>query len=277
MTATFYILDDNNATSPDARLTIEIGTSHIAYLVIDQNNHCIALAIYFIKDDPNQEKACSLLTEMAIEHPVFNKLFSKITIVYNNPVTTFVPAEFKHPSSDKPFIELLHGDTSEISVREDHLTALDVYNIYGVNKRIEATVSYLFKADRSVHLYSLLPEIAPSNGDLLYCVFSNNHFTAMLLRNGELQIIQTFLFKAPLDAVYYLLQLCNSFSIQPHELQLELNGMIDADSALYQELYKYFPEIRFSDLPGAFTYPAGLDAYPRHYFSNLFALAACAS
>jgi hypothetical protein len=277
LTATFYILDDDNASSPDARLTIEIGTSHIGYLVIDQNNHCIALAIYFIKDDPNQEKACSLLTEMAIEHPVFNKLFSRITIVYSNPVTTFVPSEFKHPSSDKPFIELLHGDTSEISVREDHLTTLDVYNIYGVNKRIEATVSYLFKADRSVHLYSLLPEIAPTDGNLFYCVFSNNHFTAMLVKEGLLQIIQTFTFKAPLDTVYYLLQLCNSFGLQPFEVWLELNGMIDEDSALYQELFKYFPQMKFSGLPENFTYPKGLDAYPSHYFSNLFAIAACGS
>jgi hypothetical protein len=53
--------------------------------------------------------------------------------------------------------------------------------------------------------------------------------------------------------------------------------MIDEDSALYQELFKYFPQMKFSGLPENFTYPKGLDAYPSHYFSNLFAIAACGS
>jgi hypothetical protein len=276
LTASFYILDDQT-TASDARLVIEIGVHSIAYLVINEHNHCIALAIYFIKDDPNQEKACSLLTEMAIEHPVFNKLFTRITIVYSNAHSTLVPAEFRQPANILPHIELLHGSMSDMSVREDHIGSLDVFNIYGVNKRIEATVSYLFKADRSVHLYSLLPQIASSDGDKLYCVFSNNQFTALLVKSGQLQIIQTFFFKAPLDAVYHLLQLCQSFAVQPVEIPLELNGMIDESSVLYQELYKYFGHISFSRLPEKFTYPKGMQAYPEHYFSNLFAIAACES
>jgi hypothetical protein len=90
-----------------------------------------------------------------------------------------------------------------------------------------------------------------------------------------LQVIQNFQYKVPEDAAYHLLNVCERFEVKANDTVLHLNGMIDPDSNLYNELYKYFLQTAFGTLPEIFTYNEEIKKYPEHYFSHLFELAAC--
>ena len=54
-----------------------------------------------------------------------------------------------------------------------------------------------------------------------------------------------------------------------------VSGMIDVDSSLYSELFKYFLNMEFAILPGNFNYADAIKEQPAHYFSHLFATALC--
>jgi hypothetical protein len=124
---------------------------------------------------------------------------------------------------------------------------------------------------------SILVNINKEDSNILYAVMYPGHITVLLKNKGQLQLVQNFEYGTPQDAVYQLLNACKSFDVDPGEITLHLCGMIDADSGLYGELYKYFLHIRFAGLPLNFNYTAGISNYPAHYFSHLFATALCVS
>ena len=109
----------------------------------------------------------------------------------------------------------------------------------------------------------------------LYCIFGIGQFTAMLIKEGKLQCIQSYSFKVPEDITFFLLQLCESFEISTEDVELQLNGMIDQKSNLFEELHNYFLTINFGTLPVNFTYPESINEHPEHYFSHLFQMIAC--
>jgi preprotein translocase subunit SecA len=90
-----------------------------------------------------------------------------------------------------------------------------------------------------------------------------------------LQVIKNFEFSTPDDAVYHLLNICQSFEVDATKTGLIISGMVDANSNLYNELYKYFLKIDFTTLPENFNYTEEIKNSPAHYFSHLFATAAC--
>jgi hypothetical protein len=274
LNASFKIQSSETITE-DARLLIEVSQQGIAYIIIDSNNECIALQSQHFSGDTSLDKAANALKQLAAGESILQENFKSTTVVYAYPEAMLVPAGFVTDNSQKQLLELVHGDVNDAFTRSDFLYRHNTHNIYTVPRQIDAVVSYVLSSPVSTHLYSLLPDMFTDEGNNLYCIFSTACFTAMLRKEGKLQIIQTFRFKTPEDAAYYMLQLCEAFETGIDETTVHLHGMIDSSSSLYTELYKYFLNVRFATLPDTYTYPAELSSYPSHYFSHLFAAAAC--
>ena len=274
MDPTFKIQSTGTLTA-NAKLFIEAGLQGISYFVIDKGDECVALSTYHFTSGTTLDRAASILKEIVSATPLLQEKFETITIVYAYPTAVLVPGQLMEEAAKKEMLELLYGDITDVFIRTDFVYGQNLYNIYTVPKQIDAVVSYLFTGEMSTHLYSLLPDIIVSGDNHLYCIFGNGYFTAMLLKAGKLQAIQTWQFKSPEDVTFYLLQFCEAFEVDIHDTAVHLNGMIDNTSNLYNELNKYFLHLQFESLPQNFTYPGDMVHYPPHYFSHLFALATC--
>lgn len=258
-----------------AKLFVETGLHGISWFVIDKESACVALSTYHFTPETTVDRAASLLKEIVAENPLMQEKFDSITIVYAYPTSVLVPGQLMEEAAKKEMLELLYGDITDVFIRTDFVYKQNMYNIYTVPKQTDAVVSYVFSGEVSTHLYSLLPEIIISSDHHLYCIFGNGFVTAMLLKAGKLQSIQTWQFKTPEDVAFYLLQFCEVFEVDIHDTAVHLNGMIDHESNLYNELNKYFMHLQFESLPQTFSYPEEIKQYPPHYFSHLFALAKC--
>ncbi len=261
--------------SNDARLLIEISQHGISYLIIDNGNECAALHSLHFSPGSTIDKAAEELKRLVSEEPILQEDFKNTTVVYAHAQSVLVPSDLLQEQEKKQMLELVCGDVSDAFIRTDFLFRQYTHNIYPVPRQVDAVVTYLFSSPVSTHLYSLLPDMYQGAGNHLHCIFNPSSFTAMLVKEGKLQAIQTFSFKAPEDVAYYLLQLCEAFETDVNETTLHLNGMIDKLSNLYAELYKYFLNIEFASLPDQFIYPGDINNYPSHYFSHLFAAASC--
>ncbi|MBL0358787.1 MAG: DUF3822 family protein [Chitinophagaceae bacterium] len=274
MNASFKI-QATGTLSADARLLIEVSQQGIAYIIIDNGNECVALQSQHFTNDTSLDKAANALKQLAANESILQEQFKNITVVYAYPEALLVPSDFVSDSNKKEMLELVHGDVTDAFTRADFLYRHHTHNIYTVPRQIDAVVSYLFSSPVSTHLYSLLPDMFKERGNHLYCIFSTSSFIAMLLKQGKLQAIQTFKYKTPEDVVYYLLQLCQGFEVEVDDTYVHLHGMIDVSSSLYAEMRKYFLKLQFAALPDSYTYPEDISDYPAHYFSHLFAAAAC--
>jgi hypothetical protein len=274
LNSSFNILTPG-ADTTESSLIVEMSNQGISYVAINESNTCIALACYLFEAGTTIEKTVNNLKDIFAAQPILQKTFKKINFIYAFSQAELVPQKLMNADAARQMMELIYGDTAEYILRNDFMYRHNMYNLYLVPKQAEALVTHLFAQANHFHLYSLLPVIAKSTGNLMYCIFSTTHVTVQLFKSGGLQLIKSFPYKTPEDVAYHLLNACQYFQVPVNDTSLVLNGMIDAESVLYNELYKYFADPGFAALPELFTYSDDIKKFPAHYFSHLFELAAC--
>jgi hypothetical protein len=260
------------------KLILVIGTDAVSAVSVDEHQNLIALLSYHLPADSSWADASNFIKHLVSEDNWSNGNFNLVHIVYAYPNALLAPKAFTngHTDHNRHMLELVVGDLTDDTVYTDQLPGMDLHSIYAVPKQIEATMTYLFAHKQEQHLYTILQQIKGLGDNLLYCIFNHSSFTAMLLKDNKLTSLQTYQYKTPEDAAFYLLQACQVHAINSEDVLLQLNGMISKESNLYTELSKYFLQIQLGELPGQFSYPANLtEEYPAHYFSHLMAIAAC--
>lgn len=274
MNSSFNIITPGADTTLST-LLIEISTQGISYIAVNGQNTCIALSVYHFDAGITNDQVADNLKTIVSNQPVLQQPFKKVNIVYVFAEAVLVPHEFSNVQANEAMVELVYGDIADSITRYDFINKHHLHNIYRVPKQIDSVITHLFTQANHYHLYSLLPDIIKATGNNLYCIFSPKNITIQLIKEGKLQVIQSFVYKVPEDAVYHLLNVCESFDVPVTNTEIELSGMIDTHSNLYNELYKYFLHLSFVALPETFTYNDEIKKYPSHYFSHLFQLVAC--
>jgi Protein of unknown function (DUF3822) len=272
---TFNIQVDH-AAAGQLNLFLQIGEYHLAYTIIDNNSNCVAVAMYHLQKQDSNEDTANLLKEIVAQQPLLKDGLCKIVLIFDYPQAVLIPEAYMQYEAKKNMLQLVFGEMEQMQIKTEFNAQKAMHVIYAIPKIIDTVLTYIFSADITTHQYALLPNIVQQTNTYLYCVFNQSTVTILLVKNGSTQIMQTYNYKTPEDVAYYFLHTCTSFEIDINTLVVIVNGMIDKDSVLYTELYKYFLHIQFATLPPGFTYPETLtNTYPQHYFSNLFAVAAC--
>ena len=259
-----------------ANLYVEAGPAAVSFVVLDDNKCFRAVVIYPFANglsinDYNEQLGEILDSESLLQHA-----FRKTTIIWSFKESIIVPNEWMNKVDKQELVNLVHGDLAAGEIKTDFLFRHNLHNLYRVPQPVHVRMSNKFLYASQTHQYSLLPELASLAGDRLLALFYNNHVTVLLCRNGRLQMMQQFAYANAEDAAYHLLNVCAGFDMDTAGIVLQLSGMIDEASALYAGLYKYFLQVEMLDLPVGFDYTEAIREQPAHFFSHLFATAACA-
>lgn len=274
MEPTFKILSAD--TFPErTNLFVEINLWGVTFVITAPENVCVAIISYHFPADTSFERAAVYIKQAVAEQDILQFNFGAITIVYAYPAAMLVPNTLMASTTQKEMLELVCGDIYDGYIRTEFSYKHQLNIIFAIPKTTDAVISYLFSTAVVRHQYGLLTDILPLNGNHLFCIFGNGYFTLLLGKNGAVQIVQSFAFKTPEDVAYYVLQLCANYEMPVGEVVLELSGMINEESALYAELYKYFLQIQLQKLPRDFSYPEDMSQIPAHYFSHLLQMILC--
>ena len=109
----------------------------------------------------------------------------------------------------------------------------------------------------------------------MFIDFKTAEFSVVIIKSNKLLLAKTFSYATPDDVLYYLLKCCQQLNISQQTVRLSLSGLIEKDSAVYRELYKYFINLEFESLPADIKLAEALTEHPPHYFSSISKLAAC--
>lgn len=269
-----YIIDLPGIDTQNAELWLYVDLQGLSYIILENNNFML-LAVYHFKEESSGEISAGRVRRIFNEQEILHQPFKKVHIVYGYPASVLVPHEYLNESVYKPMLELVYGDATETMIQVDFMYRHHLHNVYAVPKEIEQAAMRFFPYASQSHLYSLLPAVITGWGNHLYCIFHSSHLTVMLIKERKLQFIQGYAYKVPVDVTYHLLNLCKNFDVDPAEVNVHLNGLIDKSSALYDELHKYFLHLQFGTLPKKYEYPEQVNNYPEHFFSHLFQVSAC--
>lgn len=266
-------------TPENCRLLVEISGQAFNYILFtrspDQLYMLRQYRIYTTGDKTNRD----VLEEIISGDEILRKYASRAIVVYNFPESSLLPSEVFHPDLRTPLMNLVHGNTDHHFVFDEEVPNSQMRNVYFISRDLHSLCREKFSGSQYWHLYTMLL-LWPTGqqfaeGNYTRVVFYNDKFVAVVYKEGKLQLVQTFAYQTPEDAAYYLLLICKQFGISQQQMILKISGLIDAQSALYTELLKYFERVQYEEIPDSYGTNGLLDEYPSHYFSPLLKMSLC--
>lgn len=262
-----------------SRLLIEVSSQSLNFILYTREPDQLFLLRQYRMYTTSDRTTHDLLDEIISGDEILQQFAQQATVIYNFPGADMIPGQYYSSALKYPVARLLTGDTDSDFVFDEQVRGWNMHNVYRISKDIHSLCKDRFKGSQYWHLYTLLllwPEEEHLKKEkFIRVVFYNDKFIAAFFLKNQLQLVQTFSYHTPEDVAYYLLLICKQFSVPQQELVLNISGLIDAQSALYTELLKYFSEVNYEGIPESFDTAELLRDFPAHYFSPLLKMSLC--
>ncbi len=250
-------------------LSILLSDKMIGFSITNkQGNSLYQLAYCSVNEWTDEELDCFFSA-----YPVLEEEYYQVLISYSFRRQLIVPASSYRKNDGGLLISTLLGNSGSVSVVSEAIPEWQLYNVYAVPDIVHDRLRRQFPKATFRHQQSL--ELRNTNAGIeqgcLQVDFATDDFSVLAVSQSKLLFSGSCEYSSPADVLYYLLRVCHQFSLSQQDVQLQLSGLIDSNSALYKELYQYFIHISFRDAMWS-----GTNEYPAHFFTSLNDLAQCA-
>lgn len=271
--------------------SLESGQAGSCELLIVADNEALQLSLVekktlkilaFEKIVPENSKDWSAcLNELKEKSELITKFpFTKVKIaVYSNTYTLVPDALFKS-GNEHTYYRLNYSTDIHSLVYSGQVIKYHLHSIYGISSELINALTVSFPENKTIHFSEVLlnNRFLNSRTDsprTLSVNVRDHHLDLMVSEGKKLVLLNSFVWQTIEDVLYYSLFVCEQLELNPEQIQVELSGAVERNSALYKLLDKYFASIRFAEtLPGLKT-GYGLETVPFHLHPVLFGLSLC--
>ena len=243
-TAHLYIFttvtSDNNrkmtTTSPHKKIGTEHPGQYILSIRLERDN------IYFSVHNPavdNSFQSCKsrfpsgkeclpALENFVYEHPELLQPYKKTYIILPSERFTFVPRNLEPSGETAPYYTYCFPGTSE-KILENCLEYNQIYNLFGIEADLYAFLVRTFEQPIILHHLSPLCEYFYSksriNGnEKMYVNIESNRLDIVCFNAQGLLFANTFEYRRPHDAVYYILNVWQQLTFDQQKGEIHLTG-----------------------------------------------------
>ena len=245
-------------------LFLEIGKEYAAYAFMDQEHKAFDLVEYISFNEMEcEEKIISTIDKLKTFNPnrvIISSAFKEALLIPQN-----------YFSENHSFIADIYSPLN-FKTLDDKIAEWQIITSYGIPESIFNALQSTFVSTEYQHVYTCSVKRNNEIESFISVHFNTHYFRVMIKKNNQVQLAQTYSYKTPLDVIYYLLKLSYEFSLSQSEVLLIVSGLVESDSALYQEIKNYFLNVEFSK---ATEYFIPKNDHPHYYFSSLYNLAEC--
>lgn len=257
-----------NANAGCDILLLEIGEGYCSHALLKGQERTFHQIQYVTFDELEAEQnLAQVLDELKKEN------CQQIIVCSAFPQSLLTP---KHGHKNDYILLNVIYDSPSQKYLKDEVAEWQMCVTYALPHSLFNLIKEKFRFAEFFHAYT--PTLKVYNGfvadDQIDIHFTTQQFRVMVKKDKRVQLAQVYSYKTPLDVVYYLLKICYEFGLDQSGVSVILSGLIDQDSAMYNELHSYFLNLHFAEGP-SFTLPQS--EYPHHYFTSLYNLAACVS
>jgi Protein of unknown function (DUF3822) len=275
--AAFNILPEGNDNG-SLHLLTEVGEDGISFVWFSKAPVEIkGLVIYNFTDGLTYAEIAAEIDSIFKSNALFNDWYASVSICYGFKESLLIPKAYNAATVIEPMLNLMYDSGNREDIKTETIEGTGILNAYAVDKKITSVLLTKFPNATCYHSNSLLLQRIRSQVQYLYCIIFHNSLKVFLFKDGALQLSQQFHYSKPVDVSYHLLNCCEQYQVNSSEMQLQLSGMIDAHSNLYNELYKYFLNIGFEPQQAGIISNDRIKFYPGHFFSHLTSLVSCVS
>ena len=273
MKASFHIKPAQEYNPANAALLMIAGIRHCSFAVMNyMSKELVEFGYYSSEHEENDYK------KFFEETPVLNTRYYQAAIAYDAHDAVQIPSVAYKYEDGQLHLNAIYGKTIRTTVVSESITDRNIYNIYRLPAALHSAASWKYLSGKFWNIYTvLLKETSAKGKDVMFVDFKTDEFSLVSLRDNELLLANTFSYRSPADVLYHLLKACQQLDFSQQTATLLLSGLIERDSAIYRELYKYFIHAEFETLKGGVKLAGELTVHPEHYYTSISKLASCVS
>lgn len=258
------------AAAPDGDqvLLCELSYYHLCFGIADAASRQLVRLSYFEQEDPiTPSDIRNLLQREAVpghfKKVVLGSAFPEVSLAPLSKVTNEVLPAFLNSGYEPSAQTIFYDKIKEQDLAVVYTLPVAVLNTFGQGNMAEPQ-----------HIFTTaLKMYHPVLDNQIGVHFTSREMKVIVKKNRQLQLAQTYTYSSSLDVIYYLLTICQAYAMAQEKTAIVISGLIDQESALYEEIHQYFSILHF-DEPGNGLLPE--HEYPKHFFSSMHNLASCA-
>ena len=264
-----------------SRLLVEVNPNSFTYVLLNQRNMSPLVVKYFQLEHSKDHPLSEVLREIMEEEVVLRRPVKETLLVYNFPDSSLVPEPVFTPDTNREIIDALHGNLQKGLILTEKIPWWELFNVYRIPPDLHQLLQQTFSAGKYWHYYSLMLKSYKmfdwaDREDCIKAIFYADKMVMLAIREGRVQLVQTFSYQDTKDVAYYLLNCCRQLGLSQERVRLLVGGLIDRQSSLSTELHNYFLHVHFEDIDDSIKITDELKELPLHYFSSILKMAVCA-
>ena len=263
MKTLFTIGSEEEIKSKDI-LLLEMGKEYAVYAFMDEAIQQFHLVEYInFNELEAEERIISTIDKLKTFNP------ERVIVSSAFPEALLVPQHYF--TNAHSFVDDIYSPV-HYHYLDDRIQEWQIVTAYGIPSGIYYSLINTFTSTEFHHVYTCAVKKNRLDENYISVHFNTHYFRVMIKKNNQIQLIQTYSYKTPLDVIYYLLKLSYEFSLSQSEVLLVVSGLVDEQSALYTEIRNYFLNVEFTE-PTQYQIPK--NDHPHYFFGSLYNLAEC--
>jgi hypothetical protein len=264
-----------------SRLLVEVNPHAFTYVLLNQRNMSPITVKHFQLEPTKDSPLSATLKEILESDPLLRRPVKETLVIYNFPESSLVPEPIFSMDNNREIIDTLHGNLQKGLILSEKIPWWELFNVYRISPDLHQLLQHSFTAGKYWHYYSLLLKsykMFDSNepDDCIKVIFYSDKMIALVVRDGKVHLVQTFLYQDTRDVIFHLLNCCRQLGLDQEKVKLLVGGLIDRQSSLSTELNKYFLRLQFEEIDESIKITDELKELPLHYFSSILKIAVCA-
>lgn len=263
-------------------LSLQVNLKGFSFSVLNRTrNRFIALGHYVFTRVQSYKVLLEELNYIFSQSEVLRNDYQHIKLIFATPKFTFIPSAFYSPEAEKEMFSFNHELSRNEELLRNYVYGNSSYVVYSMPSFIKEWFLAKFSQIKIYHQSCpmieelILKNKLHDNSQRIYINVYAGFYDLSYIKDGELQLHNTFSYNTPTDWIYFLLNIYERLKLSPHNIPLYISGMIDKGDYKIEKARRFIKNIEFFNKPEHFEYSFGFNTVPDHYFTNLINLYQC--
>lgn len=234
----------------NARLSVQISFNGLSFLVTTPHRQ---EAAFFkevdLQHSTTPEELLYEVEQTLAQNPVFETPFREIAVVYATPVYTLVPTHLFDASKASEYLKFNSKILPNDYIATDVLDELNITVVYVPFMNINNFFFEKYGSFDYFHSASILIKKLVQHQNFpsphIFLHFLDNHFDCIILKNGQLDLCNSYNYKTPEDFIYFTLFSMEQLNLDPEVVPVYLCGNVGKDDKVFEYAYRYIRNVAF--------------------------------
>lgn len=271
---TFGIYTTSDTTADEEQLYVELGQRHAAIWTAADSPRTIAAFELFEYEMSPADSMTEMLRQVKLYSRLMDSRYGQTKVIWENQECLLVPDSYHDKEIAPNYLDLMFGNAVNTLVQEQQRPATQMTVVFRIPRNWKDAAQQYFPGASFEHKYLNLYDRFSNDPKGIYTLFYRNHFILALVKGFKVQLLQTFDYQTPEDALYHILNTCNQYKMDYDTTPVHVEGLIDLNSPMYEEMKKYLRDVSIAVPDNKWQVSGEFNQHPGHYFLPFFKMMA---